>query len=226
MDNSSPKNSLSPPTPSQDEVNDFVAAAGKGDTVSVTAFIDKYKPFIDLKDDSGNTALIWAIIQKQEETVELLLDKGAGISAPDRNGWPPLTHAAWHGQEAILDFLVKRGAAVDAKDNHGQTPLMRAAAAGRTRTVGRLLAKGADPAQIDFQGRTAQVFAQRARAETAALIAQWPEIRRRLEEEKRALEKKQAEDRAEAEAKKQAAAQLEKLKNLRPKKSPFKKDPP
>jgi ankyrin repeat protein len=223
MDDHSLKNSFPSPTPSQQEVNDFVAAAGKGDTVSVMGFIDKYKPFIDLRDESGNTALTWAVINKQKEMVELLLSKAARVAATDKNGWTPLTHAAWHGQEEMADFLVEKGAAVDAKDNHGQTPLMRAAAAGRTRIVGRLLEKGANAAETDFQGKTAQAFAQRARVETAALIAQWPEIQRRREEEKRALEKKQAAEHAETKAKEQAEAHLEKLKGRRPPKTPFKK---
>jgi ankyrin repeat protein len=225
MDNSNQKNSP-PPTPPQEQVNAFVDAAGKGDAVSVTAFIDQYKPFIDLRDGSGHTALIWAIINRQKEMVELLLDRGASIQAADSAGWLPLTHAAYRGQEEMVDFLIEKGAAVDAKDNHGLTPLMRAAGIGMTGAVKRLLEKGADANESDFQGRTAGAFAKRARRDTAELLAQWPEIKRRREEEKRALEKKQAEEQAETEAKRQAEAQLEKLKNRRPPKSPLKKDPP
>jgi hypothetical protein len=226
MDDQSLKDSCSSQTPSEQELNGFVSAAGRGDVGAVTTFIDKYKGFLDLRDSSGNTALTWAVTNKQKAMVELLLSQGAGLATTDKNGWPPLMHAAWHGLEEMVDFLVEKGAAVDDRDSRGQTSLMRAASIGQTGAVRRLLEKGASLEEIDFSGKNALMIAKNGRPETVALLKQWPEIQKQRAEEARALAEKRALMQSEAEARKKAEVQLEKLKNRRPPNSPFKKDKP
>jgi ankyrin repeat protein len=216
------KNSFSPQTPSQQQINDFVAAAGKGDAITVTAFIRQYKIFIDLRDESGNTALTWAVGQVQKEMVKLLLAEGADVEATDKTSWPALTHAAWHGQNETVELLLEKGAAIDARDKNGRTPLMCATRLGRTDTARLLLEKGAVLDEIAFDGETALMIARRSSLETAVLFEQWPELQRQREEEKRDLAERQAEELAENKAQEQAKSQLEKLKSRRPQ-SPFKK---
>jgi len=64
------------------------------------------------------------------DIVALLLDHGAEVNAPDRNGVTPLMLAVHErGFPEIVKFLIEKGAQVDARSNNGSTPLHRAAQA-------------------------------------------------------------------------------------------------
>ncbi|WHY03591.1 ankyrin repeat domain-containing protein [Neobacillus sp. DY30] len=65
--------------------------------------------------DLGWTALLEAIIlnngdEKQQQTVQLLIDHGADVNIPDRNNITPLQHARKKGFNEIENILVKAGA--------------------------------------------------------------------------------------------------------------------
>ncbi len=81
------------------------------------------------------------------EMVTILLDAGADIGKPDRNGLHPLHNAVLAGHKEIVALLIESGAVVDAKDKESRTPLHRfAASAGSDIEIARiLLAAGADP---------------------------------------------------------------------------------
>lgn len=81
------------------------------------------------------------------EMVAVLLEAGADIERPNREGLRPLHNAVIHGRKDIVALLLKSGAVVDAKENWGRTALLSFAATGGTdNEIARmLLAAGADP---------------------------------------------------------------------------------
>lgn len=70
---------------------------------------------VDHVNQLGWTALLEAIIlndgnTQQQETIQLLIDHGADVNIPDRDGVSPLSHAKNKGFEEIEDILVRAGA--------------------------------------------------------------------------------------------------------------------
>ena len=94
---------------------------------------------VDEKDDKKGTALHWALMEKQIDMVEFLLDHGADANA-ERNQrsfrrWFmdgiytfPLSIAAFKGDIKAIEALINKGAKVDnrASQNNEQTPLSTA----------------------------------------------------------------------------------------------------
>ncbi|MNZ93033.1 Ankyrin repeats (3 copies) [compost metagenome] len=63
----------------------------------------------------GWTALLEAIIlnngdERQQQTVQLLIDHGADVNIPDHDGVTPLQHAHEKGFKEIEQILLKAGA--------------------------------------------------------------------------------------------------------------------
>ena len=79
--------------------------------------------------------------------VTVLLDAGADIERPGRDGLRPLHNAMALGHRDIVELLIQKGAMVDAKDRRGRTPLHTFAATGGSdlEIARMLLAAGADP---------------------------------------------------------------------------------
>ncbi len=95
----------------------------------------------------GDYPLNIAAVYGPAEMVTLLLDAGADIEMPDRNGLHPLHNAAVSGRKDIVALLLKRGAVVNSKDKQGRTPLLSfAASAGSSIDIPKLLlTAGANP---------------------------------------------------------------------------------
>lgn len=95
----------------------------------------------------GDYPLNVAALYGPAETVTILLDAGADIERPGRDGLRPLHNAVLAGRADIVVFLISKGVAVNSRDNQGRTPLLSfAAAAGSAIDIPKmLLASGADP---------------------------------------------------------------------------------
>ena len=89
------------------------------------------------------------------EMVTLLLDAGAVLEQPGRDGMHPLHNAVFAGRTEIVALLIRRGAAVDARERRGRTPLYSfACTSGSDIEIARmLLAAGADPKIEDDEYR-------------------------------------------------------------------------
>jgi ankyrin repeat protein len=141
-----------------------------------------------------DAALVQALSGAPEDLVTRLLERGAGLSAVDALGRPPLAVAAARGDPAILERLLGKGdaaraqggaalhaaaaagrlavverllalgVAADARDAMGATPLLEAAAGGHVEVVKRLLAAGADPKARDARGRDADAWMESSSA--------------------------------------------------------------
>ena len=109
----------------------------------------------------GETALLYAVREKNNKITELLLDNGAAVNARNANGDTPLILALEANNHKIVLQLIKKGADIDAVNKRGITPLMAAARAGHASMVKLLLDNNADPDMISkpYNSKTALMYA-------------------------------------------------------------------
>src|SRR5205807_444799 len=74
----------------------------------------------------GITPLIMAVMNKDAESVRLLIDNGANVNQQSADGDTALKWAAAEGNLPIVEMLLDRGANVNCRDWFGMTPLMEA----------------------------------------------------------------------------------------------------
>ena len=98
---------------------------------------------IDAPTKSGETPLVSAITNGDDELVRLMLQRGASVEARCADEITPLMHATIHGYLSILELLLNQGAQIDAT-TAGWTVLQRAASMANVPMVSLLLAKGAN----------------------------------------------------------------------------------
>lgn len=129
--------------------------------VGIVAFV---WGFLTVSACAAEDSPLFAAVTKGERTaVEVLLTKGADVSAKNEYGWTPLHTAANLGRNDLAELLLAKGADVNAKNRwkqeYGVTPLHVAANAGHKDMVGLLLAKGADANAKDNSGWTPLLIA-------------------------------------------------------------------
>ena len=110
---------------------------------------------IDSRDTKQKaTPLVWAIRTGNEAGCELLLLRGAKVTARDREGNSVVHHAVLMEQLGLVDSLLFAGAEVDAVNRLGQTALHLATEAGSFEACRLLLDKGAALDLPDQGGNT------------------------------------------------------------------------
>lgn len=90
----------------------FQYAALTGDSATIDTLLAQGTP-VDLRDDSGDTALTYAAGGGYTVIVKRLLSAGADVNAHDQAGFTPLISAADKGHLEIIDILLKAGADVN-----------------------------------------------------------------------------------------------------------------
>jgi DNA-binding NtrC family response regulator/ankyrin repeat protein len=121
----------------------LIEAAARGDTPKVQSLL-KSDSKIDVRDESGTTALMEAAKYGHLGIVTLLLDSGADVNANGLLGSTALMRAAAQGHTGVVVRLLDRGAHVDATDEQGSTALIQASSWGHPDAVQTLLEHGAD----------------------------------------------------------------------------------
>lgn len=102
-----------------------------------------------------------AALSKNRHTIKNLLDRGAVVSAKNKQGQTLLHYACfglWSGSDEgykIHKLLLKRGADCNDQDTPGTTPFLVALAHQPLRVVKLLLKYGADIRAINMHGKTA-----------------------------------------------------------------------
>lgn len=150
-----------PQTASANANDDLVHFAEKGLVDNVRHLIREGVD-VNSRQNDGSTALHWAVLHDQADTVAALLDAGADPVALNRNGISPMFLAVQNGNPAIVSELLDAGADPNTLSENGETILMTAAHTGRPDVVSLLLASGAliDARDPDFQ-QTALMIAVR-----------------------------------------------------------------
>lgn len=164
------------------DVDDIIAAAGKGDLNLVNALLDEDPSLANASNTRGDTPLITAIYSRAPDIVKLLLNRGAAanlfessalgdaatvgamltanpaiVNTYSYDGWTALHLAAHFGNTDTARLLLDSGADVLARSRNplDNMPLHAAVAGGERVELARLLLeRGADPNAIQHGGYT------------------------------------------------------------------------
>jgi len=80
---------------------------------------------VNVKDEKGRTALMFASWYGHKKVVKQLLEKGADVNAREyKDGETALMWAAAKGDKKVVKLLLESGADVNAKNKGGWTALM------------------------------------------------------------------------------------------------------
>jgi len=124
--------------------SDIADAVMKHDARSVRALIQRHVD-VNVPQNDGTTALMWAVRYDDLETADLLIHAGAKVSSANRDGATPLQLAAINGSAPMLEKLIKAGADPNAPlSGTGDSALMLAARTGKTDALNALLESGAN----------------------------------------------------------------------------------
>jgi ankyrin repeat protein len=142
----------------------FACGFGHADAVRLLL---EHRADVDIKDNVGGTALIWASADGHCDVVELLLQNEARnarsrsdkilferfVNAEDKDGKTSLYEAARGGREATVRLLLEHRADVHAVDNDGRTALSQSMLAGHRSVVLLLLEQESALIFAAYQGR-------------------------------------------------------------------------
>jgi ankyrin repeat protein len=110
---------------------------------------------LNTKDYQDNTALHYAIANKQDNTARYLLTNGIASNDALSDGGIALTHlAAITGNLSMLQELLKRGNKITFKDSREMNTLSYALMSGNLETIEFVLNQGIKPGDKDIEGYT------------------------------------------------------------------------
>jgi ankyrin repeat protein len=133
----------------------LMEAARRGNLADVRVLLAKHANPNVKESNGGQTALMWALSERQSAVVEELIKGGADVQAGSKSGFTPLMFAAQQGDQDSARILLRAGAKPnDAQPKTGLTALMIASAMAQVKAVDVLLDKGADPNLADATGYT------------------------------------------------------------------------
>jgi ankyrin repeat protein len=118
----------------------------------VNSALPRYFALSQMDQGILSTPLHYAVYGGHKDIVELLITKGANVSAKDNEGATPLHKAAAKGYKDIAELLVNKGADINAKDKNGSTPLWWAVYYDKEDMAELLITKGADISAKDKNG--------------------------------------------------------------------------
>jgi hypothetical protein len=136
----------------------------------------KRKKGINAPDAYGWAPLMYAVLNRDSDTVKKLLAAGADVNAQDLDGVSPLIASMLYAPQPFMIqympenekqaadiplLLIEHGADPDQADHDGNCPLIYATILDHAPVVEALLKKGADPDRADRYGRTALFFLDR-----------------------------------------------------------------
>jgi ankyrin repeat protein len=110
--------------PSPQDLDGFTAAAKKGDSKTVSAFLQTFgTSCIDSRNSQGDTGLTLAARFNQVAVVQTLLEAGAGADVRDSHRGTALMAAAVGGHIGVIKLLLAQGADVTKKSYAHKTAL-------------------------------------------------------------------------------------------------------
>ena len=137
----------------------IAAAARDGERAALVKLI-RDGANVNAKLADGTSALHWAVMNEDAETVSLLLEAEADVNATDPDGVTPLAIACSNANVELARKLIAAGAKPDLADAAGETPLIHSVRRPQADMVRMLLDAGA---KVDARDRKAE--------ETALMVA-------------------------------------------------------
>ncbi len=157
---------------------DWLNAAQNGHLDVVKALLVKGVN-VNMKNEKGVTALMFATQNGHTEIVKELIANDADVNMKSGHGWTALMFAAQNGHTETVRVLLdnKANVNVKSKDKHGWTALMSASGNGHTEIVKILLDNNADINMKDKMGRSAltiaEIFSKENKEDTVKLLTQY-----------------------------------------------------
>ena len=135
--------------------SDLYLAAGSGE-IQWVRFLLQAGANIDAQDNSGYTALHYAVQESKLECVQQLIDSGANVNVRGPvGGMTLLCFAAVCNFVDVIDLLVQAGVAVDVRDDRGLTALHYAALSAGPECIWKLIELGVPIDAQSNKGKTA-----------------------------------------------------------------------
>lgn len=106
--------------------------------------LEDFTNIINLRDNHGWTALLYAVIYGKHECVVFLVEHGANVNLSDGLGWSPLIKACKVGNFSTVLFLLERGANINSVNFQFTSPLLQAVKNGHIECVQLLIERGAN----------------------------------------------------------------------------------
>lgn len=172
-----------------------------------------YRDLVDARDDSGNTALIYAAAKGFRQCTAALLRAGADPELPNQGngGRTPLMEAAGGGYKDIVSALrMMPKISVDLADDHGNTALHYAAYHGHLAVVMELLKSNPNKDLKNIYGHTAASYAASNKFKGIADVLNRADPAR---SQRRAQEKEKADEEAAKEIEDKIREHLNQLKS-------------
>ncbi|MCL1861919.1 MAG: ankyrin repeat domain-containing protein [Proteobacteria bacterium] len=150
---------VSPNAEDKDGNSLLILAARDGHVEAVEAVL-RFRPKVDYRNRTGDSALMLAASQGDMKLLDLLLANGAKTNPPgDKNAWTALHYAALEGKLPIVERLLAVGADINALTPNLSNALMLAARNGHIDIVRRLLQTPIDLNRRNDRGLTADEWA-------------------------------------------------------------------
>lgn len=108
----------------------------------------------------GQAFLCLAVLSKSPETIAILLDRGAVISAQDLEGSIVFRLVADQGHRGVINLLIDHKAEAGLVDKRVQIPLHRSACLGYRAATKLLVDRWSVITTEDYNGRTARDLAE------------------------------------------------------------------
>ncbi|XP_058797872.1 DNA-binding protein RFXANK-like isoform X2 [Phymastichus coffea] len=125
---------------------------------------------IDIPDENGLTALMWAAGYGQLNSVRLLLKAGADKDYRGSDGQSALHFAAAYGHHDVVKMLLNHGADPNASEDEGNTPLIYGAQGDHPHVCHELLTRGANLTATNVYGLSAYKAAILKNSTTAKAV--------------------------------------------------------
>lgn len=125
--------------------NNLLHVAAENNLVHLTKeLLSQQMVEVNSKNSFSHTPLLIAMMQGNEEIVEMLLNHGADPNIKSEEQFSPLHESVSKGNLSIVEKLLSSGAQIDTTTSTGMTPLMLAAQTGNKAMIKLLIEKGAD----------------------------------------------------------------------------------
>ncbi|MCL1825965.1 MAG: ankyrin repeat domain-containing protein [Betaproteobacteria bacterium] len=154
--------------------NSLLILAARDGHVEAAEAVLRFRPQVDHRNRSGDSALMFAASRGDMKLLDLLLAKGAKTNPPgNKNAWTALHYAALEGKLPVVERLLAVGADINALTPNLSNALMLAARNGHIDIVRRLLQTPIDLNRRNDRGVTAEEWAiSKGNTKIAGLIAE------------------------------------------------------